>query len=254
MWSRVNTLIFFLLCFVFGNCTKIEDSKRQQSKFKNVSFEFSQFEIIFPGFFSLFNVVSFENNLCQGSLKKQPSEIGTCFTSEECTSKGGVSIGNCASGFGVCCQFKISKCGSSINENCSYVTNEGFPSTFQSASNCVYKVQNQRPIICQLRLDFLVFDLEKSAGVCNDGLTIDGPTRRDPRQLCGQLAGQHVYVETGRSRTPTTLTFDAGDDDSTWRIKITYLECNNLQRYIRTHSVCKICKNVSCSIFTKIVL
>lgn len=72
--------------------------------------------------------------------------------------------------------------------------------------------------------------MEKTAGVCTDGLTIDGPTRRDPAQVCGRLAGQHIYVETGRSGTPTTFTFDTSNDDSRWRIKVTYYECSNLRR------------------------
>ena len=30
---------------------------------------------------------------------------GTCHTAEECTEFGGISRGNCASGFGTCCVF-----------------------------------------------------------------------------------------------------------------------------------------------------
>ena len=126
--------------------------------------------------------------------------------------------------------FRISNCGSNIKENCTYVSNPGYPSTYSNSATCLYRVRNQRPIVCQLRFDFVQLNMQKTAGVCVDGLTIDGPTRRDPNQLCGNLANQHIYVETGRSSSPTTLTFDAGDSNNQWRIKVTYIECNNPSR------------------------
>ena len=38
-----------------------------------------------------------------------------------------------------------------------------------------------------------------------------------------------VYVETGRSTTPTTLTFGA-TMASSWRVKVTYVECASKSR------------------------
>ena len=71
--------------------------------------------------------------------------------------------------------------------------------------------------------------MSKTDGACTDSLTIDGPTRRDPTPLCGNLMGQHVYVETGRSTTATTLTFDS-TMASSWRVKVSYIECNSRSR------------------------
>ena len=52
---------------------------------------------------SLFSVVRFANSFCYGSNGLN----GTCYTSAECTSLGGVAAGSCASGFGVCCTSKL---------------------------------------------------------------------------------------------------------------------------------------------------
>ena len=40
----------------------------------------------------------FNNGPCQGDSKN-----GTCYTTEECETKGGTNSGSCASGYGVCC-------------------------------------------------------------------------------------------------------------------------------------------------------
>lgn len=51
---------------------------------------------------SLFTVVQFANQGCLASS----GENGTCLTEQECTSKGGIISGPCASNFGVCCLCK----------------------------------------------------------------------------------------------------------------------------------------------------
>merc|ERR1711874_318058 len=45
----------------------------------------------------VFQVVKFPNDVCAGATRN-----GTCYTAEECSTKGGTSDGSCASGFGVC--------------------------------------------------------------------------------------------------------------------------------------------------------
>ena len=42
----------------------------------------------------------FPNDACQGD---GGGKNGTCYTKEECSTKGGEEIGSCASGFGICC-------------------------------------------------------------------------------------------------------------------------------------------------------
>eukprot|EP00094_Tigriopus_californicus_P013712 TCALIF_13269-PA protein Name:"Protein of unknown function" AED:0.59 eAED:0.59 QI:0/0/0/0.33/0/0.33/3/0/68 len=41
----------------------------------------------------------FTNDPCVG----QGNRNGTCYTTAECASKGGLSSGTCAQGYGVCC-------------------------------------------------------------------------------------------------------------------------------------------------------
>ena len=55
--------------------------------------------------FSLFSVVKFDNVECTTS-NADKNTFGMCLTSTECTDRGGVHQGNCASGFGACCFVK----------------------------------------------------------------------------------------------------------------------------------------------------
>ena len=61
------------------------------------------YHIYFSEAFSLFSIVQFPNQQCTASSSS--TTYGTCYTSSECTSKGGSSDGNCAAGFGVCCKY-----------------------------------------------------------------------------------------------------------------------------------------------------
>ena len=40
---------------------------------------------------------------------------------QECMDRQGSASGSCAAGFGVCCVFLASTCGSTVKENCTYV-------------------------------------------------------------------------------------------------------------------------------------
>merc|ERR1711936_488059 len=64
----------------------------------------------------IFQVVRFPNDPC---IISSGTKNGTCYTAEECSSKGGSNGGSCASGFGVCCTFTIG-CGGTSSENCTY--------------------------------------------------------------------------------------------------------------------------------------
>merc|ERR1711892_790839 len=65
--------------------------------------------------FSLFSIVQFPNEACSSTSGTYSN--GTCFTSAECSSKGGSAQGNCAAGFGVCCVFSVSASGSTVTQN-----------------------------------------------------------------------------------------------------------------------------------------
>jgi len=99
----------------------------------------------------IFQVVRFPNDACiiSGGAKN-----GTCYTAEECSNKGGINGGTCASGFGVCCTFTLG-CGSTSSENCTYFDSAGTP----TAGACRATVCKCNSNICQFRLDFNQFTI-----------------------------------------------------------------------------------------------
>merc|ERR1712038_336177 len=186
---------------------------------------------------STFQIVRFPNDVCVGSSSRN----GTCYTSAECSDKGGSSSGSCADGFGVCCIFTISVCDSSTSENLTYWTQ---PSTI-SGTSCGLTVLPATDDICSLRLDFTgfvitgpssytVLQVNRRFGMpagklCTAGTTCDqmGSTlatncmtdtfhaqgaspSSSPPIVCGTLTGSHMYVEADMDRG-NLLTFSFSD-------------------------------------------
>ena len=163
--------------------------------------------------FSLFSVVTFPNDQCSGSSSTASQTVyGTCFSRSECSMKSGFADGNCASGFGsssglficifkknvtlvfvgVCCVFLVTSCGSTVSNNCTYVQNPSYPSSYSTSGTCSYSVSPLNDEICQLRLDFDTLDLtESTAGACTDSFDTTTSSGRDYHSLCGTLSGQH---------------------------------------------------------------
>ena len=56
--------------------------------------------------------------------------------------------------FGVCCLFTVSSSGSTITQNCTYIQNPGFPSTYTSTTALTYTVSKCACDVCFVRLDF----------------------------------------------------------------------------------------------------
>jgi len=175
-----------------------------------------------PKLISTFQVVRFPNDACQGSNARN----GTCYTSQECSSKSGTSAGSCADGFGVCCTFVINTCGSTSSENITVWTQ---PSTV-NVGNCGLNICPMSDDICSLRLDFTSFTItgpntvtyptvRRRVGqpapdlvnaIAADGnsgsawtsnclvdtfyATSPSPSTTPPA-ICGVNSGQHMYVE-----------------------------------------------------------
>merc|ERR1712064_41077 len=78
--------------------------------------------------FSLFSVVSFTNQECNAT--GNTGEVGTCYTSGECSGRSGSASGSCAAGFGVCCVTSCNTCGCTISSNTSYIRNPNYPSSY----------------------------------------------------------------------------------------------------------------------------
>merc|ERR1711981_32123 len=189
--------------------------------------------------FSLFNIVQFPNDACTSSSSTFP-------------------MGNCASGFGVCCVFSSSTCGSTISENCTYITNPGYPNTYSTTGSCAWTVEKVNSDICQLRLEFNTLAMNvmpsntiaanSNYGCCGsscatlnivtstptDSFIAKGQTGFNPPTICGINTGYHMYMETGATAGDTsTLTFYLGSGSTgsrQWNVKVIQLGCNSPYR------------------------
>jgi len=210
-----KTLIIALTLNAFGNADIVTTPSERNQKV-----------------FSLFSVVTFPNEQCTGASSTASLPVlGTCFSSTECTSKSGAADGNCASGFGVCCTFTVTTCGSTVTNNCTYVQNPGYPSSYTTAGTCEYSVTPESSDICQLRLDFDNFDNTDDAdGGCTiDNLKVTTGSGRVYTPMCGTNTGSHIYVETGRvtsgQKLAWTVQATGTSTTSTWRVKVSQIEC-----------------------------
>merc|ERR1712018_767393 len=165
--------------------------------------------------FSLFSVVTFGNEECTSSSSVAGgATAGTCYSSTECSDKNGMSAGNCASGFGVCCVFlNTGAVASTITENRTRIRNGEFPSiaTATTPQSIAYTINKMNADICQIRLDFDNFiiagpsvtteNFVLSTGTrCTDSLiltTTDVTTwsSMPSGTICGAMTGEHLYVE-----------------------------------------------------------
>lgn len=187
--------------------------------------------------FSLFSVVQFDNEQCVTKIT-DGSTYGTCLTSTECGDRGGSQQGNCASGFGTCCFFKVDEtnCGNTITNNGTYIQNTNYPTSTQTGGiDCTYTFKSSTNV-CQIRLDFDSVILgdpsttTNSIGKCTgDSLPITSPSSYYITPLCGTLTGTHMYVETARDTTAGTLQIKTSSSDTStsryWKIRSMFLEC-----------------------------
>merc|ERR1711935_241475 len=193
----------------------------------------------------VFQVVKFPNDVCSGA-----SRNGTCYTSEECSTKGGASDGSCASGFGVCCVFALA-CGGSASENQTYLIQASVTSL---TSPCKYTVCPCGTDICRIRFDFTTMVLAGAvagtvtaaatdvgaAGTLNgpligdcvdDQFSITGGLGRGTPTICGTNTGYHMIVDADRTGNAChTAAFNIGGTTSTsrsWNVLITQYACGD---------------------------
>jgi len=190
--------------------------------------------------FSPFQLIKFENDVCTGT-----SRNGTCYLTEECESRGGIGQGSCASGFGVCCVFEASSCGSSSSDNLTYLIYTGSSSI---SGPCNYKICPCNTNICRIRYDFTKFVIASqetatsstttrldgsAAGSClTDSFSITSPGNMGTPTICGTNTGYHMILDAD-STTCQKATFNIGPSTSTsrsWEIKVTQYGCGNEDR------------------------
>merc|ERR1739838_741834 len=187
----------------------------------------------------VFQVIKFPNDVCSGATRN-----GTCYTSEECSTKGGASDGSCASGFGVCCVFALA-CGASASENQTYLVQA---SVTTLTNPCKYTICPCGTNICRIRFDFTTMVLAgaaaataiSAAGTLNgpligdcvdDQFSISGGTGRSTPTICGTNTGYHMIVDADSTgNTCHTALFNIGGTTTTsrsWNVLITQYSCGD---------------------------
>lgn len=139
---------------------------------------------------SLFSIVRFPNEECFDSS----NQSGTCYTAFECKLLGGQPSSPCAAGFGSCCIVSRT-CHVTTREKVVYFKNPSYPSTDSDEKVCDLTVEMGDINVCQVRLDFLDFQLDSPTnGAClQDYMEISAsgmPPQTVPR-LCGLNRNQH---------------------------------------------------------------
>merc|ERR1712027_91689 len=179
----------------------------------------------------LFTVVQFPNDECQ--VKSSKNFRGVCLSSSECNEKNGEADGGCGAGFGVCCKFIISSdSNANVVNNITYVQNDGYPSSITTASKSIdYAIKPLSGDICMIRFDFQAMNIGITAttGVCKDTFTVTGTAGVNPPVICGDNAGYHMYVESGKKTSDVKAVMATNTDTTSrsWNIKISQIECDN---------------------------
>lgn len=139
---------------------------------------------------SLFSIIRFPNEECFDSS----NQSGTCYTAFECKLLGGQPSSPCAAGFGSCC-IVTRTCHTSTREKVVYFKNPSFPSADSEEEICDLTVEVSDANVCQLRLDFLDFQLDPPVrGACNDDyleISASGMQPQTVPRLCGLNRNQH---------------------------------------------------------------
>jgi len=189
---------------------------------------------------SSFQIVKFPNDACDGTGDRN----GTCYTTQECSDKGGTTAGSCADGFGVCCTFTITNCGSTSNENNTAWT---MPTTLPDTETACSLTVCPSTEICSLRLDFTTFVITGPSVVSTGqvrrrlgtpvGNLIDDYTKSgssyatncmldvftttsasvstNAPAVCGTLTGEHMYIEADGDRC-NKLQFNLASVEAAW--------------------------------------
>ncbi|KAM7362316.1 uncharacterized protein ACRADG_013081 [Cochliomyia hominivorax] len=152
------------------------------------------------GFLSLFEVINFANTKCSVNMGDIRTMEGICYHEFECKSLGGIATERCGEGLGVCCIFLVG-CGDTTAQSIAYFESPNYPQPVREMMICVLII-NLRKNVQQLRLDFLMFELNRPTnGNCDDDQFIVSGQNINfvVPVLCGINTGQHIYIHVGHS-------------------------------------------------------
>jgi len=133
--------------------------------------------------------------------------------------------------------------GSMVKENCTYVRNPGYPTSVTDVTTCDFEVQKVDKNVCSLRLDFEAFSIvgladtiEATGDMCIDTFIGSAATTGDTTpSICGDNAGEHIYLDIGEGEMNTgkmAFAFDTTTSQvgRTFEIKVTQIFCNSPTR------------------------
>ncbi|XP_059089013.1 uncharacterized protein LOC131885091 isoform X2 [Tigriopus californicus] len=178
-----------------------------------------------------------ENNEgCVGSSSRN----GTCYTPDECTTRGGSPAGTCAQGFGVCCVFTLA-CGGTTSENCTYLVQAGI--SMPTADQCTFTICKSSSNICRIKLDFTTFSIAGptvgtastlgntnggSIGDCTeDSFSLTSPGNIGSPLICGVNTGQHMIVDSSDICHRASFDFSGTTVSRQFDIKVTQYACGD---------------------------
>jgi len=181
----------------------------------------------------LFPDVSSPALTCASRAADTPYREGSCIRVTDCMLYRGRNVGGCGGGLGSCCVFE-KKCGESTNLFTSHFVSPSFTTVDQGQGECKLTVVPNNPSICQYRLDFDQFKIlgpDASSKCVDDFFGVTGGS--SVPKLCGDLTGQHVYVNVKPAGGPIVLTVDTSKMKTMarkWNIKITQISCSSPER------------------------
>jgi len=180
--------------------------------------------------FNVFQVTKFPNEECSVNSVK-----GVCISGSECNGRGGLILGTCAQGFGSCCAIYVDTCSSdNFQFNLTYIVNPGYPNSYNKAATCKYTFPKFSSDVCRIRLDFVDATLANpsTTGACStDYFSGDQVTGPDSPPICGENAGQHIYLDAGAyssSSASLTVVTTGTSDTRKWRILVSHIKCSSL--------------------------
>jgi len=179
-------------------------------------------------FLSVFRIVKFNNENCNAT----DGNDGVCFTQAECSAKGGVATGSCASSYGVCCVFRANECGGEVNQLVSYIESPNYPAPAPTGM-CMFNIAKCDAGVCQYKIEFedVMLSAPDQGDCTNDTMLIMNvdPVSSNliPMNLCGVLSGQEIYVTVKATTVPPKISFNIASDAAKWRIKVTQIACKD---------------------------
>jgi len=243
-----------------------EDSAKLPNKHKAVPNKAAMVEPMFPMPFPVTKSFLPLSILPPEDCHSESGMVGECLSAAECGATSGEPSGLCHMGRDVslharvCCSYPA-HCGYETNHRVTYLRSPSYPEPVSAVSDCPFTV-NLLPGVCQVRLDFLDFQMKPiHHGSCDlkNSLLIKSAQKSTmipmPR-LCGNIAsGQedplrtdvpHLYTyfdvdpapEKGAKKVPNKdtrptleLHFNVENYPSVWNIRVSQIVCDgaNLQ-------------------------